>query len=299
MKKYIYKIFALLIVFSITQSCETDEKTIDEVFAGLQRGGVLRTIEIQNGTFDFFNTSSEWIITVEAQDVENGDLLAEVRIYSAFVNDGVAGTENLVKAVPASAFSQGPIGLPRADIAVSLQEVLNAGGLVAGDYDSSDSFNVRFEYVMTDGRTYSNTNTSSTVTGGSFFSSPFKYSVQFFCALTDASMFDGNYVVVIDAWADYGEGDIVPVEFISDYTFRILSTNNLWINNTTTSYMEVTINPEDGSVVVSSNECFETNWGGGCLDVTGYGSVGTCTGDINLVIDVGAYTDNTFSLVKQ
>ncbi|MBN2775512.1 MAG: hypothetical protein JXR31_14750 [Prolixibacteraceae bacterium] len=299
MKKYIYKIFALLIVFSITQSCETDEKTIDEVFAGLQRGGVLRTIEIQNGTFDFFNTSSEWIITVEAQDVENGDLLAEVRIYSAFVNDGVAGTENLVKAVPASAFSQGPIGLPRADIAVSLQEVLNAGGLVAGDYDSSDSFNVRFEYVMTDGRTYSNTNTSSTVTGGSFFSSPFKYSVQFFCALTDASMFDGNYVVVIDAWADYGEGDIVPVEFISDYTFRILSTNNLWINNTTTSYMEVTINPEDGSVVVSSNECFDTNWGGGCLDVTGYGSVGTCTGDINLVIDVGAYTDNTFSLVKQ
>jgi hypothetical protein len=63
--------------------------------------------------------------------------------------------------------------------------------------------------------------------------------------------------------------------------------------------MEVTINPADGSAVVSSNECFETNWGGGCLDVTGAGSVGTCTGDINLIIDYGGYTDYAFSLVKQ
>lgn len=62
--------------------------------------------------------------------------------------------------------------------------------------------------------------------------------------------------------------------------------------------MEVTINPADGSATVISNECF--NYPGfDCVDVTGTGSVGTCTGDINVVLDFGPYTDNGFSLVKQ
>ncbi len=299
MKNYIKRILFLVFAFTLMQACETEDKVIDDVFNNVERGAILRTVETINPTFDFNDTSSEWVVTIEAQDAANGKLLSQVNIYSAFVNDGTAGEELFIKSVPASQFTEGPYGLPRADIAIMLQEVLSAAGLQPGDFDSGDSFNIRLESELTDGRTFSYSNTAGTVTGGSFFLSPFLYSVQFFCALEDASMFDGNYIVTVDAWADYSPGDIVPVQFVSGYTFRILSTNNAWINNTTTSYMEVTINPLDGSAVVSSNECFDTNWGGGCLDVTGAGSVGTCTGDINVVIDVGSYTNNAFSLVKQ
>ncbi len=287
-----------LVAFTLMQSCETDDKTIDDVFDNIERGAVLRTIDIPNPTFDFYDTSSQWIALLEAQDSENGNLLSEIKISSAFVNDGAIGTAILIKTISPSGFVTGPFGFPRGDITLTLQEVLDGAGLELGDYDSGDSFNVRLESVLKDGRTFTNTNTAGTITGGSFYSSPFMYSVQFFCALTDASDFDGNYIVTVDAWADYNPGDIVPVEFVSEYTFRILSTNNPFIDNGATSYMEVTINPADGTVTVASNECLNYP-GWACLDVTGAGSVGTCTGDINIMLDFGGYTDNAFSLVKQ
>ena len=99
MKNYLNKILVLLFVFLLIQSCETDLKTIDEVYNNIERGAVLRTVEIINPTFDFNNTSSEWIITIEAQDIEDGKLLSEIRVYSAFVNDGNIETEVLVKTI--------------------------------------------------------------------------------------------------------------------------------------------------------------------------------------------------------
>src|SRR5660397_28185 len=123
MKKYLNKIIVLLVAFSLMQSCETDEKIIDDVFNNIERGAVLRTIATPISTFDFYDTSSQWVVTLEAQDIQNGKLLAEIRVYSTFVNDGVAGTEVLVKSIPASDFTTGPFGLPRGDVAVSLQEV--------------------------------------------------------------------------------------------------------------------------------------------------------------------------------
>lgn len=299
MKKYINKILALLVAFTIMQSCETDDKTIDDVYNNVERGAVLRTIEVLNPTFDFYDKSSQWIVTLEAQDQEDGKLLSEITVYSTFVDNGTAGTEALVKSVSASGFTTGPFGFPRGDVAVSLQEALDAAGLQDGDFDSGDSFNLRLESVLKDGRIFTSTNTAGTITGGSFYSSPFQYSAQFFCSLDDASIFSGNYLIVNDAWADYGPGDVVPVEFVSGYTFRILSTANPFLTNGSTCYMEVTINPTDGSVIVASNECFSYE-GWECVDVTGTGSVGTCTGSIDLSINfVGWAEDSGFSLVKQ
>ena len=298
MKNYIYKTVVLLLAFALMHSCETEDKTIDDVFSNVERGAVLRTVDTPSPTFDFYDTSSEWIVTLESQDIEDGKLLSSINIYSTFVNDGTMDTEVMIKTVSASGFTDGPFGFPRGDISLTLQEVLDASGLVEGDYDSGDFFFIRLESVLVDGRMFTSTNTAGTVTGGSFFSSPFQYSVQFFCSLEDASIFDGNYVVTNDVWADYNPGEIVPVEFVSDYTFRILSTNNPFIENPGTCYMELTIDPVDGSVVVSSNECF--NYGPGfCLDITGAGTVGTCTGDINVILDFGPYTDQAFSLVRQ
>lgn len=282
-------------------SCESSETTVDQVFDETTRGAVLRTISIPNSTFDFFDTSSVWTVELEEQDAEDGGLFQEIRLFVRYVNSSTGETEPEVplKTIPASQFSTGPFGLPRGTVSATLDEVLTATGLGPGDYVSSDQFLIRLVIVLTDGREFSN-EASGGVTGGSFFSSPFLYSVQFFCPLADASLFDGNYVVVTDAWADYSAGDIVPVipDPVDPFSFRILSTNNAFISNPGTSYMLVTIDPSDGSVTVSSNECFD--YGPGfCADVTGSGSVGTCTGDINIVIDFGGFTGNAFSLVQQ
>lgn len=122
------------------------------------------------------------------------------------------------------------------------------------------------------------------------------------CPLTDASIFNGNYKVTADQWQDYAVGDIVPVVYNSAnglLTFRILNTANPYLVNASTSYFIVTINPTNNSVAVSSNE--DWNHGGGDITkVTGTGSVGSCTGDINLKLNFPAFgsTNRTFNLVK-
>lgn len=294
-------IYLIILMGLLFYSCsEEEEKLTLSVQDTVIRGAVLRTISVPSPTFDFNDPSLEWVVELEEQDHEDGALFASIDLYASLTSSATGETseESFVKNIPAASFSIGPNGLPRGLVSTSLSEVLSELGLQSGDYTSSDAFNLRLVLNLTDGRSYTNTDAVGTVTGGSFFRTPYAYSAQFFCALDNASLFNGNYVVVNDAWADYNPGETVPVEFVSDFTFRLLSANNPFINNPGTSYMEFTIDPSDGSVTVSSNECFD--YGPGfCLPVTGSGSIGTCTGDINVVLDFGGFTNNGFSLVKQ
>ncbi|HEX8577556.1 MAG TPA: hypothetical protein VF677_14815 [Flavobacterium sp.] len=119
------------------------------------------------------------------------------------------------------------------------------------------------------------------------------------CPLADASLFNGDYRVTADAWADYAVGDIVPVVYNAAngvFKFRILNTNNPYIVNTS-SYYEVTINPANSNVTVVSNEPLD--YGTGTTNVTGTGTIGSCTGDINLSLNFSGSSQNqTFTLVK-
>jgi len=295
------KIYIILALGVFMASCSEDDKLTEVIREStVTRGAILRTIATPSPTFDFNDASQEWAVEVEEQDVEDGALFSEIGIYVTLTAGATGATteEVFVKSIPASTFSTGPNGLPRGLVSTSLADVLSALSLQTGDFESIDFFNIRLELILTDGRIFTDANTTPAVSGGSFFSSPFTYSAQFFCALADASIFDGNYVVTNDSWADYNPGDVVPVEFVSDFTFRILSTNNPFISNTDTSYIEVTIDPVDGSAtMVASNESFNY---GPLIDVVGTGSIGTFTGDINLTLDfVGFATNQGFSLIKQ
>ncbi|WP_309640146.1 hypothetical protein [Flavobacterium sp.] len=302
MKTYINRFshYLFLAAVILMASCESDDNSslANQVSAGTTAGAVLRTISINTGTFDFTNPAAEWSATLEAQGAD-ASTISEIKLYANYTTNGETTEESIVKSYSPSIFSAGPNGYPRGDVDVSLTEVLTALGIADGSYTANDSFNLKFEMVLTDGRTFSATNASATVTGGSYLNSPFQYSAQFFCPLADASIFDGNYTVVADAWADYGAGDTVPVTHVpSDgpFTFRILSTNNPFIANTGTSYMLVTIDPADGTATVQSNESFDY---GIPIDVTGDGTVGTCTGDINLSLDFSGQAQNqTFILTK-
>ncbi len=122
------------------------------------------------------------------------------------------------------------------------------------------------------------------------------------CPLTDASLFNGNYKVVVDQWSDYAVGTIIPVVYNpadGTFTFRILCTKNPYLVNAATASLLVTINPTTNATTVKSSEDF--NYGGGDVtSVNGTGSVGSCTGDINLKLNFPGFgaSGYNFNLVK-
>src|SRR5210317_45110 len=119
MKNYRYKILAFLIAFSLMQSCETDDKIIDEVFDNIQRGAILRTINFDN-TYNFYDVDDEtykFNVEVEEQDMENGNLISEIRLYQSFVDNKDDDVDNNKDEVLVATFTQSDLsasenGLP-------------------------------------------------------------------------------------------------------------------------------------------------------------------------------------------
>jgi len=300
MKKYLKQFLLLTLGLFLFQSCEESDLLVDEVFDTVTRGATLKTIDPINTTFDFNDPSVEWQMQVEFRDHNDGDNLSEVKMYVTHVGANGSTPEAFLKTVPKSEFNiDGPHVFPQTVLKTNLTDVLDALGLQEGDYEATDQFVIRLESVLTDGRVFTN-RTNGNVAGGSFFESPYQYSVQFFCFLTDVDpLFNGKFIVVVDTWADYAPGDEVPVipDANDPLSFRILASNNPYINNPNTAYMLCKVNPEDGTITVTSNEPFDY---GVDIPVTGSGVLGTCTGDISInPLTFGAYGDWVFQLVKK
>ena len=199
MKKQINKIVVLLLSVVLFTGCESDDKAIDQVFDGVEYGAVLRNLGIINQSFSLSAPESFFGITVEEQDEEYGDLLDVVNVYTDYT-DNNGGTnskpEVLVKTIPASDFTIGDKGLPVADIYVTLAEASNAVGVTS--YGVGDSYKIRLELVLTDGRDFSTESTSGSLQG-SYFNSPFSWSVPILC-----QPIPGTYTVEMQD--SYGDG---------------------------------------------------------------------------------------------
>lgn len=184
------KYITLLLLFSVAWSC-SEEKLIDEVFKTAERGLVLRTVATLGEGYNISDTGSVWGVTLEVQDEAAGSLLSEVRVFVSFIDNTIADgdpdlstAEALLATLPASNFSTvGPFGFPRGDISVVYSEAIAASGIAFEAISGGDSFNFRLEAELNDGRIYTN-NANGTVTGGSFFSSPFAYVTNVVCPPT-------------------------------------------------------------------------------------------------------------------
>ena len=146
-------------------------------------------------------------------------MLSELDIYVTFIDDGSAGTETLLTTIPASAFTQGPFGLPRGDVSITFTELLTTLGLQSGEYDNLDNFSLRLVANLNDGREFTN-NANGTVTGGSFFSSPFAYNISIACI--PITPFTGDYTLeILDSFGDGWDGAFITVDIdgtTTDYT---------------------------------------------------------------------------------
>lgn len=285
-------------------ACDSEEKVIDQVFDEVEQGAFLRIIDVEGDVIDVNDTSSTFSITLAYQDGEDYDLLDHVDFTVSLTDNTVSGTDisssALIETLPASSFTKNEFGEPQTTYSFTYGEALTALGLDSSEVEGTDSFEVSWQLFTTDGRSYTKGDASGDVAAiGGYYSSPFFYSIAFKCGLTDTStLFNGDFEVVLDQWADYGEGDLLPVIPDPDdpLSFRILSTKNPYIFNPDTSYIKVTVIDDDGNVTLASNECFDYD-GWICADVTGDGTINTCTGDITLNLYFDVYGTYTLQLV--
>ena len=187
MKRYIKNLMILSLVTTGFVACESSNKTIDDVFADVTRGAVFRSTtdpaEVAAQSFNFDDTSSSYSVAFEVEDNAEGALLQDVDVYTSFNNavDGTSTDETLVTTLPVSAFTTGADGLPTITVDLTLGELASALGLTASDYTGGDSFKIRYSLNLTDGRVFSSGNLNSTVSGGSYFRSPFEYTIPLVC----------------------------------------------------------------------------------------------------------------------
>ncbi len=189
------------------------------------------------------------------------------------------------------------------ELHVNANDLINAFSTLNSnsDFDILDRFEISADVTLINGTVLKLYNNDGTTLYGADIANSELFKVKQTydpaCPLEDASLFDGNYIVIEDTWQDYDIGTVIPVSYnAGTFTFKILNTVNPYINNPTTSYILVTVDPTDNSVVAKSNEDFDYNPGYG--PTTGTGTVSSCSGDISLTLAFGPYGGYKFSLKK-
>ncbi len=194
MKKSLYNSFKIAFATSalVLASCAEADKPIDGIFTGVERGAVLRTVDILESEILFDVATSTLVggnftVILEAQDEEGGALLSEVEVYFGFRdNTDEAGADNdrdeiLVETIAGSAFEPGPFDLPRYQYTTTADAIQSALSLPGSEIFGGDQFTIRFEMVLTDGRRYSFANNTGTLTGA-FFNARFLHTADIVCA---------------------------------------------------------------------------------------------------------------------
>ncbi|MEX0291028.1 MAG: hypothetical protein AB3N14_18135 [Flavobacteriaceae bacterium] len=204
MKKVSVILLALSTVFIF--SCESDDKIVDEVVAGVTSSAILRTRNIEGNPYNAFVPESVFTVTVEEQDVEGGDLLQSAELFISFTDNqddpnDASKAEQLLATYQASDFVNGSRGLPELTFTTTLQESADFLGL-GTDYSGGDVFSYRFVLHLTDGTSWTNTNGNGNITGGSYFSSPYQYNVNVSCIPTGPV--PGDYTLSMQD--SYGDG---------------------------------------------------------------------------------------------
>jgi hypothetical protein len=130
--------------------------------------------------FDF--PGSDFIVTVEVDDIQRGGLLQSVDVHVAHRRLAAVSPEVFVRNIPASAFTRGgESNLPRTTISVNGSDVLTLLNRTASSMEGGDFIEFRMTLNLTDGRSFTNTNANGDVAGGAFFRSPFFYRATVVC----------------------------------------------------------------------------------------------------------------------
>ena len=278
-----FKIISLFIVTFFLSACSDEDNQLST--DSKDTAIYLRTISNNSTLFtpSSFSTSKiDLNLEIGGNSAEQN--LSVLNVYLTY-NDSenvYVGAEKLIASYGLGDFVKDDTsGLLRKNFVYTTQQIFTALGMNDLVYDDSDKIVIRFEAVAKNGKKFTNTNLGQELTTG-YYKSPFIYNFTVLCPY-NSNLYNGDYEVVADTWKDYFVGDIVPVvSGPNTNQFKILSTNNPYLVNTS-SYILVTItNTTSGAVTISSNEAFDYGASSGIYTVSGSGTVDLCNGNINL-----------------
>lgn len=202
--KNIYKILSVFLVAIVIASCDTNpDNVVYTVLDDFTEGAVLRTIVVNNAVLNSSQPDSEFSVEVEEQDSQDGGRMESVDVHVTLrdltpENGTSVADSKYVKTFLPAAFSEGPVGLPRATITVTYGEAFAAMGLNPSDIAPGDVFIIELYLNLDDGSTWGPNDVGTSVTGG-FFNSPFQYN-----ALITCSPASGDYLV--EMFDSFGDG---------------------------------------------------------------------------------------------
>ena len=216
MKNIFKLLFVSLLILPF--SCHDSENVIDFANEPIN-GAVVRGVEVYTtegqSLINSSNDESAFVATIEEQDVEDGALMAEIRMYIDFVDytpdNGDASTRALAATYLPSDMYEGPHGLPRKDINFTWADMKAALGFSGPEATAGDLLRIQFELDLTNGEMYGPDDAAGSILGG-FFSSPYTYNALLSC---DPAV--GDYLVKMydcwgDGWQTTGAGDNVTVQ---------------------------------------------------------------------------------------
>lgn len=224
----IIKILSIFAFTSILIACEDDDATLTQGIQGqVERGAVLRTLA-SNTVYNFFDTTTEFTATIQAQDIQDGGLMESVDVFVRFddrtPDNQIGGDrdEVLVENIPASSFTIDEFGLPRTDLSLVFADALSLFNLTIDDVIGGDRFVVRLALNLTDGRVFTEGDVNNSVRSGSFFRSPFVYFVDVACI--PVIPFAGEYTVDMqDSFGDGWNGATLTINLDGDETVIFVS----------------------------------------------------------------------------
>ena len=215
MKKLFIYITLIALVVSCSKEYGSDEyggyeMMTDYMLSEYEQGAALRQIST-SGEFQAATPGTSVVNwTFEPHDSESGALTQNVEMYLSYNS----GAEILFQTIDRSAMTEGPVGLPRFDVSLSLNAALGALGV--SNYSGNDVVTVRFQLNLTNGKSYSRSAVTGSMTQ-SYFRSPFQYPIIIGCRFdaNNTGKVAGIYTINgQDSWGDGWNG--ATIEYTID-----------------------------------------------------------------------------------
>ncbi len=162
--------------------------------------------------------SSSWTATIEFVDNQSGSLIESYSLYATFKDNTIAdesapdhsiGTEVLIDTWNKSSFVAGT-NYPELTFTVQASDIITKLGLDTNNADGGDTFFFRGEISLSDGRTFSSTNSGLSINSELFYNDAFGFSSTFVCV--PPSPITGDWVIeMADAYGDGWNGGYISV----------------------------------------------------------------------------------------
>lgn len=235
-------------------------------------GSYITLDSVINEKLDFSNQSA----TVSIKIGSKGSPVASVNIFVATGSNPLDTTAwVLIKNVP---YSEGVV------LSVSTAEL--AAALAPAAIAPGTNYALQNQVVTKDGRTFSVSNTPSTYNSFPAYNMALSWNATAVCAFDQAAS-AGAYSVVTDAWADYNPGD--PITVLAGpgpNQINFLAYPSSAYGGYQQVNMVVDVDPSSGAATIASQQTGFYGAGGPSAVLSGSGFVFSCTGVIDLHIDI-------------